>query len=163
MNPEPDQIEFLKTELNKKNIELENSGKLMSKVLRERDVSLKYNNELRNQLELMSAKLHLHQNVIKTITNSIAIQTDLTLISEKDVNDSTICCRCFKSMSSSQSENNQTIDSNSWKQKSEKNNTRISDLVRETAQEVVSTNDYCYDEKSKTYYSRSSGWYYYPV
>jgi hypothetical protein len=157
-----DEIEFLRKELNNKNIELENNNKLMSKVLRERDLSIKFNNELRNQLELLSAKLHLHQNLIKTISHSVETQTDISLINEQNIPiDQLVCSHCSKLNS------NQTIESNSWKQNCEKNNRRISELVRETAEEVELKNschnDYYYDQKSKTYYSRSSGWYFYPV
>ncbi|CAG2108637.1 unnamed protein product [Medioppia subpectinata] len=142
----------------------DNDKQVIERLLREKEISLKHNNDLRHELSILSAKLQLHQNVVNIETKCVDTQTDWTLMdSESHNNDkeTTLCPKCRQSLSCDKS-----VVLNDWKQNSETNNTRISDLVRETAQQVVTNNDfqndYLYDQKSKTYYSRSSGWYYYP-
>ncbi|CAG2176321.1 unnamed protein product [Oppiella nova] len=141
-----------------------NDKQLIERLLREKEISTKYNNDLRHELSILSAKLHLHQKVITKDTISVETQTELSLMSPYVTNNSSVCGKCCHAITSCGDVNSDVI--NDWKQNSETKNTRISDLVRETAQEVVTNNDfqndYVYDQKSKTYYSRSSGWYYYP-
>ena len=166
MNSNTEEIEDLRKQLELKNSEIKTNNKLIEKVLREKEVSVKYNEDLRDQLKLLSAKLHLHQSVIKTISSSVETQTDLTLFSDS-FSENLLCSKCKQHLDSC----DKSEDSKDWKQNcvtnGATNRTKISDLVRETAEEVSQKNDfendYLYDEKSKTYYSRSSGWYYYPV
>ena len=138
----------LSVELTEKNAQIETLKKLVVKVERERDQSMKYNQELRNQIELLNAKLHVHQQLNKATFSDGQTQTDFDEMN-------------FRFSNSTQSNSNSKDES--WKSKSERSNTRIADLVKEAAEDVVVLSDYIYDENSKTYYSRSSGWYFYPV
>ncbi|XP_054159820.1 angiogenic factor with G patch and FHA domains 1-like [Oppia nitens] len=148
MDQESDKLITLNQQLRHKTSEMETMNKTIETLVNDKEIQMKDINQLREELKLLSAKLLLHENVVNCVTNSVATQTDLTLI-DSQLN---VCINCQKPMNSS----------NDWRQNSQNKNTKISDLVRETAQEVVANNDYVYDEKSKTYYSRSTGWYYYP-
>lgn len=138
----------LSVELTEKNAQIETLKKLVVKIQRERDQSMKYNKELRNQIELLNAKLHVHQRLNKATFSDAQTQTDFDEMN-------------FRFSNSTQSNSNSKDES--WKSKSERSNTRIADLVKEAAENVLVLSDYIYDENSKTYYSRSSGWYFYPV
>ena len=146
-----------------KNELIESNKKLIEKLLKENEISLKYNTKLREDMKLLSAKLHLHQNIIEAATSSVATQTENTSDNDNDNDVKQLCDYCKKLVNSC----DKNDDSKDWKKNSVNNTTKISDLVREIAEEVVQKNefenDYLYDEKSKTYYSRSTGWYYYPV
>lgn len=160
MNSSEEELNELRQQLKEKNRTIESNNKLIEKLMKENDISLKYNNELRDELKLLSAKLYLHQNIVRSgVTSSVAIQTDHNLAKD-DVN---FCVNCKKLENSC----DKSQDLKDWKQNNMKNAAKISDLVREIAEEVTQKNDfendYLYDEKSKAYYSRSTGWYYYPV
>ncbi|KAI1296733.1 Angiogenic factor with G patch and FHA domains 1 [Halotydeus destructor] len=118
---------------------------------KENEKLLRVNEDLRQQVELLTAKLHLHQKIGSvSVVHSKSTQTASSITeSSKEI-----------------SQVNSNKSSNLGQEKgwlSNGNDTaNVADLVRAAASEQVSINDYEYDEASKTYHSRSTGWYYYP-
>ena len=130
----------LKTELKVRRLEKENH-------------SLEaYNRELRDQVELMNAKLHLSK---KFLYQNVESQTDIH-IPPNEINGHVFSnCIMLPQESSSMDQDSVTSNANS-KLKSD-----LDSLLNDI--KSSSNSDYTYDAASKTYYSRSTGWYYYPV
>ena len=119
----------------------------VSRLLRENKKLVKFNEDLRQQVELLTAKLLIHQRVDRKSYASKAVQTtEMTGSNE----------RIVIATSSSISEDNVK----GWQSTNDKRS--IAELVTEVAEQNVSSNDYIYDAKTKTYSSRSTGWYFYP-
>lgn len=99
-----------------------------------------YNEDLRDQVKLMNAKLNLAKNYLFA---SAAVQTDIHI--PKDKTNGQVFSTCIKvDAETSSSDLKSDLDS------------FLKDIKS-------ASEDYEYDAASKTYYSRSSGWYYYPV
>lgn len=99
-----------------------------------------YNEDLRDQVKLMNAKLNLAKNYLFA---SAAVQTDIHI--PKDEINSQVFSKCIMSdAETSISDKKSDLDS------------FLKDIKS-------ASEDYEYDAASKTYYIRSSGWYYYPV
>lgn len=110
----------------------------------------KYNQELLDQIEVLTAKLHIHQRIDKSSFTSSSCQTEVSFRAYVK------CPFCEQSVPEAPS----TSAPKGWQNgDSDKS---IAELVKEVATENVTANDYVYDEVSKTYASKSTGWYYYP-
>ncbi|XP_053211109.1 angiogenic factor with G patch and FHA domains 1-like [Panonychus citri] len=104
----------------------------------------RYNKDLISQIDLTNSKLHLLLGVCKG-RDEKSIQTDL-------VGESGKCSNCLEMIKSTCScttinEDNKQLKAADWAQ---------------IAQQVVDSNDYILEPTSQTYYSQSTGWYYYP-
>ena len=96
-----------------------------------------YNSDLRDQVKLMNAKLNLAKNYL---FSSAAVQTDIH-IPKNEVNNQ-VFSKCTMLDAITSSDKKSDLDS------------FLNDIKTANA-------DYEYDAVSKTYYSRSTGWYYY--
>lgn len=119
---------------NDKDDEIKELRSKLEKVSKENDNLKKFNEDLRNQIRLLTGKLNLFQQLNKTL-NTSSNQTESTQLSSKS-----------------------KLDQNDWMQESINKKMKITELVTSIAQENVSLNDYIYDPNSKTYFSKSTGW-----
>jgi len=113
-----------------------------------------YNRELRDQVDLMSAKMHLAK---KFLYQSVASQTDIH-IPPNEMN-SRVFASCIMLPDGCDSQTDVGDDSSNRDQQKIKFD--LDSLLRDM--KSSGSSDYTYDPASKTYYSRSTGWYYYPV
>lgn len=112
----------------------------LDKVTKENTNLKRFNEDLRDQVKLLTGKLNLLQQLNNTINPS-----------SSNLKESDQLCL-------TQSINKTKSDLNDWMQESKNKRMKITDLVTNIAQQNVSLNDYIYDSKSKTYYSKSTGW-----
>lgn len=127
--------------LEAKDNEIKELKSKLDKVTKENVNLKKFNEDLRGQIKLLTGKLDLFKQLNNTINQPSASV-------EKPVESSTLSSTLPKVKS----------DRNDWMQESKNKKMKITDLVTSIAQQNVSLNDYIYDEKSKTYYSKSTGW-----
>ena len=127
--------------LEAKDNEIKELKSKLDKVTKENVNLKKFNEDLRGQIKLLTGKLDLFKQLNNTINQPSASV-------EKPVESSTMPSTLPKVKS----------DRNDWMQESKNKKMKITDLVTSIAQQNVSLNDYIYDEKSKTYYSKSTGW-----
>lgn len=116
--------------------QLHNLQQRFDKISKENRNLIKFNDDLRAQIKLLTGKLQLHQKLDQATTSS------------KDSN-TFDCLHCgHRSLSITKG----------WQDEATAKQMPIKDLVASAAQEVITSQDYVYDEKSRTYYIKSSGW-----
>lgn len=135
-------------------VKLEKMSKDVLRVERENTKLVKYNEDLRQQVELLTAKLYLHQKVDKAVFSSTSSQTDISF--DKWVSG---CPYCKPQGPSAVPKSE---PEKGWTKNGQNATLSVADMVRAAAEETQTSSDYVYDSKTKTYRSRSTGWYYYP-
>lgn len=120
-----------------KDYEIKRLKSELDKVTKENVNLRKFNNDLRDQVKLLTGKLNLFQQL------------------NSSLNDSTLPNSSNHKSTKSKLENR---DHNNLVQESINKKIKITDLVTNICQENVSLNDYVYDEKTRTYLSKSTGW-----
>ena len=117
-----------------------------------------YNCELRDQIELMNAKLHLAKDFLY---QNAATQTD---IPGQQINVSVFSGSAIDSNNQRPNDDvNGGEEANENCQQQKKINFDLQSLLSDMKSDNLVNSDYTYDAVSKTYLSRSTGWYYYPV
>src|SRR5699024_5402875 len=106
-------------------------------------------------VELMNAKLHLAKKFLYQTASS---QTDIH-IPPSEIN-GRVFANCIMLSDEQQQQQKVGDEVSEGQNPNSKLKSDLDDLLRDIKS---SNSDYTYDATSKTYYSRSTGWYYYPV
>ncbi|KAJ6219489.1 hypothetical protein RDWZM_005301 [Blomia tropicalis] len=125
-----------------------NEQRHIERIEKENRSLVAYNEELCDQIKLMNAKLQLAKNFLY---QSVSTQTDVH-IPISDIN-SHVFTNCIM------------IPDNDFKcDTNEQSNQNLKSDLDQLLNEMKASgdSDYRYDPKSKTYYSISTGWFYYP-
>lgn len=123
---------------------VENYEKNIAKLERENRSLNQYNEELRAQVNLLSAKL---SSINKYLLRTVEVQTDLQ-----------IDCKLVLGSSAAGGGGGDGEGDGEDKQKQTK--LELDNFLSNLKSEAMQ--DYVYDASSKTYYSTTTGWYYYP-
>lgn len=137
---------IMNEELEAKDSEIKELKSKLDKVNKENENLKKFNEDLRGQIKLLTGKLDLFKQLNNTINPS---QPSASV--EKPVESSA-------KPSSTLPNSKAKSERNDWMEESKNKKMKITDLVTSIAQQNVSLNDYIYDQHSKTYYSKSTGW-----
>lgn len=129
-----------------KDSEIKELKSKLEKVTKENENLKRFNKDLQGQVKLLTGKLNLFKQLDNTIKPNQSSGS-----AEKPSESS-------EKISSTQPTSKTKSDRNDWMEESKNKKMKITDLVTSIAQQNVSLNDYIYDQHSKTYYSKSTGW-----
>ncbi|XP_015794851.1 angiogenic factor with G patch and FHA domains 1 [Tetranychus urticae] len=150
---EEESVSDLQFKLKEKIRELEEAQRNNSKLSNEITKLTRFNKDLISQIDLTNSKLHVLLGVCEG-------RADKSIQTESSIDNTKRCTYCQSAAVSKENPSQNQSDNAVYNQENCKQ-LKAADWAK-IAQEVVDSNDYIFEPTSKTYYSQSSGWYYYP-